>query len=66
MIKTVVLGLLLVLSLAQSNTIEELVEIINESGTFAEMGYIDIPVDSEDEPYPFVKQILEYTYPTLQ
>lgn len=29
------------------------------------MGYIDIPADSEDEPYPFVKQILEYTYPTL-
>ena len=48
MIKTVVLGLLLVLSLAQTNNIEELVEVINESGAFAELGYIDIPADSED------------------
>ena len=66
MIKTLILTLLLVASFSQSITLEEAIGYVNSNQVFDKGGYLDIPVDNLEEPYTFIKEIIEYTYVKLE
>ena len=66
MIKSLLLSFLLLTCLSQIIPLEDAIAYADSNKVFIDQGFWDVPTNSSDDPYPFVKDILEYTYPDLE